>query len=221
MYENNLVMNQNTREIKKMNNKQIYQENMSPSQSSGRNRESRKALIVSYCDGTRIIVALIGLVLIIMGLNFWENDSQFMDSQSLNIPVFVGILLVVSNVLIMINRRVKIIGNRIIYTSMFRISHTFSLYDIEKVEIASYHKSPGEKIIITLDDCSFWITVDGCCQGYDELKKFFYHRGMLTVSGIIVRPFDYDYESGIDYEDYEDEYESGIDYEEEWDKLLR
>ena len=204
-----------------MNNKQIYQENMSPSQSSGRNSESRNAIIVSYYDGTRIIVALIGLVLIIMGLNFWENDSQFMDSQSLNIPVFVGILLVVSNVLIMINRRVKIIGNRIIYTSMFRISHTFSLYDIEKVEIASYHKSPGEKIIITLDDCSFWITVDGCCQGYDELKKFFYNRGMLTVSGIIVRPFDYDYESGIDYEDYEDEYESGIDYEEEWDKLLR
>ena len=204
-----------------MNNKQIYQENMSPSQSSGRNRESRKAIIVSYYDGTRITVALIGLVLIIMGLNFWENDSQFMDSQSLNIPVFVGILLVVSNVLIMINRRVKIIGNRIIYTSMFRISHTFSLYDIEKVEIASYHKSPGEKIIITLDDCSFWITVDGCCQGYDELKKFFYHRGMLTVSGIIVRPFDYDYESGIDYEDYEDEYVSGIDLEDEWDRLLR
>ncbi len=198
-----------------MNNKQIYQENMSPSQSSGRNRESRKAIIVSYCDGIRITTVIIGLVLIIMRLNLCENDSPFTDSQ------LVGILLVVSNVLIMINRRVKIIGNRIIYTSMFRISHTFNLYDIEKVEIASYHKSPGEKIIITLDDCSFWITVDGCCQGYDELKKFFYHRGMLTVSGIIARPFDYDYESGIDYEDYEDEYESGIDYEDEWDKLLR
>lgn len=198
-----------------MNNKQIYQENMSPSQSSGRNGESRKAVIVSYCDGIRITAALIGLVLIIMRLNLCENDSPFMDSQ------LVGILLVVSNVLIMINRRVKIIGNRIIYTSMFRISHTFSLYDIEKVEIASYHKSPGEKIIITLDDCSFWITVDGCCQGYDELKKFFYHRGMLTVSGIIVRPFDYDYESGIEYEDYEDEYVSGIDLEDEWDRLLR
>lgn len=198
-----------------MNNKQIYQENMSPSQSSGRNRESRKAIIVSYCDGIRITTVLIGLVLIIMRLNLCENDSPFMDSQ------LVGILLVVSNVLIMINRRVKIIGNRIIYTSMFRISHTFSLYDIEKVEIASYHKSPGEKIIITLDDCSFWITVDGCCQGYDELKKFFYHRGMLTVSGIIVRPFDYDYESGIEYEDYEDEYVSGIDLEDEWNRLLR
>lgn len=204
-----------------MNNKQIYQENMSPSQSSGRNGESRKAIIVSYCDGIRITTALIGLVLIIMGFNLCENDNPFMDSQSLNTPVLVGILLVVSSVLIMINRRVKIIGNRIIYTSMFRISHSFSLYDIEKVEIASYHKSPGEKIIITFDDCSFWITVDGCCRGYDELKKFFYHRGMLTVSGIIVRPFDYDYESGIDYEDYEDEYESGMDYEDEWDKLLR
>lgn len=198
-----------------MNNKQIYQENMSPSQCSGRNRESRKAIIVSYCDVIRITTALIGLVLIIMRLNLCENDSPFMDSQ------LVGILLVVSNVLIMINRRVKIIGNRIIYTSMFRIRHTFCLYDIEKVEIASYHKSPGEKIIITLDNCSFWITVDGCCQGYDELKKFFYHRGMLTVSGIIVRPFDYDYESGIDYEDYEDEYVSGIDLEDEWDRLLR
>lgn len=198
-----------------MNNKQIYQENMSPSQSSGRNRESRKAIIVSYCDCIRITTVLIGLVLIIMRLNLCENDSPFMDSQ------LVGILLVVSNVLIMINRRVKIIGNRIIYTSMFRISHTFSLYDIEKVEIASYHKSPGEKIIITLDDCSFWITVDECCRGYDELKKFFYHRGMLTVSGIIVRPFDYDYESGIEYEDYEDEYVSGIDLEDEWDRLLR
>ncbi len=197
-----------------MKNKQIYENNIVTNQNTGNNKNTNKPITVSFNSIGYMILSFLGLMMIFCGFGFAkldDYDKNSSHSEFYGVFIFfliIGILIIAGSLMIMINRKLKIVDNRLIYTSMFGIRHTFSLDDIEKVEIERYKKSSEDSIVITLDNYFLWITVDEYCSGYDELKKFFYYKGMLTVAGLKIRPYD-------------DECESGIDYEDEWNRLLK
>jgi hypothetical protein len=53
-----------------------------------------------------------------------------------------------------------------------------------------YRNTSEYKIEIIIDNYSWWLKVYKDCPGYEELKKYFYNKGMLSVAGLKIRPYD-------------------------------
>lgn len=169
MYENNLVMNQNARH----------------------NKTKENPINVSYCCLTCMIGMILGGFLIFIGIYMITNDLFNMDDVVMLIAfITMGICMIIGDFLIMVNRKLIIVEDRIIYTSMIGINHSLSLDDIKEVKIKRTRDIQNRKIVITLYDHVFWINVYEDCPGYDEVKRCFCNKGMLTIDGMKISSYD-------------------------------
>lgn len=168
MYENNLVMNQNTRN----------------------NKTKGSPINVSYCCLTCMMGMILGGFLIFFGIFMIMNDLFCMDDVGMFIAfITMGICMIICYLLIIVYRKLIIVEDRIIYTSMIGINHSLSLDDIKEVKIKRTRDIQNRKIVITLYDHVFWINVYKDCPGYDEVKRYFCNKGMLTIDGMKISPY--------------------------------
>ena len=175
-----------------MNNNQMYDKKMI--QNTEKNSQMRIPIKVSYFSTEYFALCFTGVMVILLGLMFLTNDSfdrHGEDDSALGVLVIIiGISVMVAGVMIMVNRKIRIVGNRLIYVSMFRKKHYFNLDNIKKVEILGGKNTSEYKIEIIIENYSWWLKVYKDCPGYEELKKFFYNKGMLSVAGFKIRPYD-------------------------------
>jgi hypothetical protein len=180
----------------KMNNNQMYDKKTI--QNTRKNSQIRIPINVSYLSTEYFALCFVGVMVILLGLLFLTNDSFDRHGKEDNalgvLVIIIGISVIVAGIMIMKNRKIKIVGNRLIYVSMFRKKHSFNIDNIKEVEILGYRNTSEYKIEIIIDNYSWWLKVYKDCPGYEELKKYFYNKGMLSVAGLKIRPYDDDNE---------------------------
>jgi hypothetical protein len=176
----------------KMNNNQMYDKKTI--QNTRKNSQIRIPINVSYFSTEYFALCFAGVMVILLGLLFLTNDSFDRHGKEDNalgvLVIIIGISMIVAGIMIMKNRKIKIVGNRLIYVSMFKKKHSFNIDNIKKVEILGYRNTSEYKIEIIIDNYSWWLKVYKDCPGYEELKKYFYNKGMLSVAGLKIRPYD-------------------------------
>lgn len=173
-----------------MNNNQMYENDIRKYQNIGSNKTMGNPIKVSYCCLTCMIGMILGGFLIFIGIYMITNALFNMDDVVMLIAfITMGICMIIGDFLIMVNRKLIIVEDRLIYTSMFKYHHSLSLNDIKEVKIKRSRDIQNRKIVIILYDHVFWINVYKDCPGYDEVKRYFCNKGMLTIDGMKISPY--------------------------------
>ncbi len=174
-----------------MNNNQMYENDIRKYQNIGSNKTMGNPIKVSYFCLTCMTGIILGGFSIFLGIFMIMNDLFSMDDVGMFIAfITMGICMIICYLLIIVYRKLIIVEDRIIYTSMIGINHSLSLDDIKEVKIKRTRDIQNRKIVITLYDHVFWISVYKDCPGYDEVKRYFCNKGMLTIDGMKISPYD-------------------------------
>ncbi len=169
MYENNIVMNQNTRN----------------------NKTTGKPINVSYRTLTFFMWIIMGIAYFLLPFFVKMNDIYDADTELIIsvVCIIAGIFMIFRSIFIMAYRKLTIVEDKIFYTTMFNNRNTYSIDDVKKAKIVRTARSREYKIVITIDDIDE-ISVYKDCRGYDELKRYFCNKGKLVIDGMKVSSID-------------------------------